>query len=393
MDHCLECRFSNSTQECLKCENNYYLSSDKTCKNCRYKYDFINNRYCRVCSDNETDLDLEKCYCDGYHILNESNNCVYCGEGCLGCILGKDNIPYCLQCYSGYALNEKKCSRCPDGCNSCYFDNNQMKCSSCYSNYALSNGKCEYCCEGCNNCIIGQNNDTSCLECDYYNYAFNSNNTCTYCGEINYLGDGCERCRYNEMKNKYECLQRFSYYDSNTEKNIYNYAFIKNEYKCLSNTEQEQFYLYGCLEANLMDNNIYECLKCKEDFISIINDKTCRKTTEINLSNNCLEVINIGNISNPIYSCNKCYNETVLITDLNNISNCFERADNLVYCLKGKYKTSGNILCDECVSLAHLNELNHSCECDYGSFGINGEFCYKCDDVYNHEAERRTKMG
>ena len=32
IDHCLECIFNNSNQECLKCEPDYYISSDKTCK-------------------------------------------------------------------------------------------------------------------------------------------------------------------------------------------------------------------------------------------------------------------------------------------------------------------------------------------------------------------------
>ena len=378
MDHCLECRFSNSTQECLKCENNYYLSSDKTCKNCHYKYDFINNRYCRVCSDNETDLDLEKCYCDGYHILNESNNCVYCGEGCLGCILGKDNIPYCLQCYSGYALNEKKCSRCPDGCNSCYFDNNQMKCSSCYSNYALLNGNCEYCEDGCNRCIIDENNNTACIECNY-NYVLNPNSSCTYCRNINYLGNGCQIWKYNEIKDKYECLQ-CRYYNIYQNEYYSYYAYINNKYQCLSNTDNRHFYLYECLEANLIENNIYECFKCNKDFIPIINDKTCRKPSEINLSNKCLEGINLGNISNPIYSCNKCNNETTLITELYNISNCFERSNMLTYCLKGKIDIYGNITCEQYVPSAHLNESNQICECDHDSFGINNLFCYKCDD-------------
>ena len=349
IDHCLDCRFNNSKQECLECESDYYyISSDKTCKRC-YEYTHIPDGNCRVCSDNHTDFEHAKCYCDTGYILNKNNTCSFYIEGCIGFIEGKDNNISCFQCVSGYVLDEQKCLKCPDGCDSCYVDNsNQTICTSCYSNYA-----------------------------------FNSNNTCTYCEYINYSGDGCERCRYNEMKNKYECLQCYSYYDSNTEKYIYNYAFIKNEYKCLSNTEQEQFYLYGCLEANLMDNNIYECLKCKEDFISIINDKTCRKTTEINLSNNCLEAINIGNISNPIYSCNKCYNETVLITDLNNISNCMERFDYLAYCIKGKYEISGDISCIECISLAHLNEATNICQCDYDSFGINEKFCYKCDDPIN----------
>jgi len=123
-------------------------------------------------------------------------------------------------------------------------------------------------------------------------------------------------------------------------------------------------------------------LKCIEDFIPIINDKTCRKTNEINLSNNCLEGINIGNETDPIYKCNKCDNKSALITNLNNISDCFERSDNLVYCSKGEIDDKDNKICTECVSLAHLNKLNgiQICECNSDSFGVRDLFCYKCDD-------------
>ena len=213
-------------------------------------------------------------------------------------------------------------------------------------------------------------------------YALNPNETCTYCGEIDYIGShGCEKCRYNESRKKYECLQYF----------YYGYVYIKNNFECLSNINIGQFYLYGCLEANFIENNKYECLKCDEDFIPIINDKICRKTSDINLSNYCLEGINIGNKSNPIYSCNKCNNETALITDLNNISNCFERNGNLVYCLKGKINNENNKICTECVSLANLNTINESqiCKCNSDSFGVRNLFCYKCDDQIKGFCSRR----
>ena len=112
----------------------------------------------------------------------------------------------------------------------------------------------------------------------------------------------------------------------------------------------------------------------------IVNDKICRKISEINLSSYCLEIINNGNISNPIFSCNKCNNETALITDINNnISDCYERTNNLVFCFKGNDYENKKI-CRECVSFAHLNETQQICECNYDSFGIRNIACYKCDD-------------
>ena len=162
---------------------------------------------------------------------------------------------------------------------------------------------------------------------------------------------------------------------------IYNNKYsLYNQF--LENIYSDDKYLYGCLEANYIKDNKYEYLKCIEDFIPIINDKTCRKTKEINLSNNCLEGINIGNESDPIYSCNKCDNKSALITNLNNISDCFERSNNLVYCSKGKIDDKDNKICTECLSLAHLNKSNETqiCKCDSDSFGVRDLFCYKCDD-------------
>ena len=118
----------------------------------------------------------------------------------------------------------------------------------------------------------------------------------------------------------------------------------------------------------------------KEGFIPIINDKTCTTVSEMKLSNFCLEGFNIRNITNPIYSCNKCNNEKVLITDKNNISNCYERTDNLIYCLKGLNDDDNKKKCFECVSFAHLNEKTKICECNFDSFGIKNISCYKCDD-------------
>ena len=139
-------------------------------------------------------------------------------------------------------------------------------------------------------------------------------------------------------------------------------------------------YLYGCLEANYIGNNKYECLKCVEEFIPLVNDRTCVEFSKTNLSNYCLEAaINIGDESNIIFSCNKCDNEKVLISNSNNISDCYERAGNLSYCEKGVKTKYGELFCIECVSHAHLN-LSKQCECNYDSFGLQNLFCYKCDD-------------
>lgn len=47
--------------------------------------------------------------------------------------------------------------------------------------------------------------------------------------------------------------------------------------------------IYWCLEANYIGNNKNECLKCVNNFIPLINDKTCINPSNNNLSNKCLE--------------------------------------------------------------------------------------------------------
>ena len=261
MNNCKKCHYTDkySKKECDECDYNYYLTYNKTCKKCK-EYVYIEHGYCRVCSDNETDYDT--CYCYSNSVLNPNNSCSYCGEGCNHCILKEDKSPYCLSCDSGTFEEENKCLICSIGCRTCILDNKgQEKCKSCYSEYALGpNETCEFCGNGCNHCIIDKDNNTSCLSC-YNDYFLEINKTCTYCGDIEYLGgSGCKRCTINSLTNKYECLEcRSEYYDSKWQ---YNYAYINNKYQCLSNTDNNNFYLYGCLEANYTSDNKYECSKC-----------------------------------------------------------------------------------------------------------------------------------
>ena len=373
--HCKRCAYTNnySKQECLECGFGYRLTSEKDCVDCE-KLSYISHGYCFDCYDDLNNLIYEDCECFSYYFINERNECSHAPNDCQKWIILEDESIYCLRCDKGYYLSIDKCLRCPKGCSDCYLENNnQIKCSSCDSYYVLLNGKCKYCYGGCDYCIIQEDNIISCQSCSKYYYAFNPNKTCTYCRDIKYLGDKCSRCQYNQIKNKYECLEC----DYEDHYNVY----IINEFQCLSNSDSKQIYLFGCLEANYTGNNKYECFKCQSSFSYIKNDKICKKSSETNLSKYCLEIVNFGDILNPIYSCNKCHNDTVLIIDSNNNrGDCYERSDNLVYCLKGIKYGDNNLLCTECIEFSHLNENNSICECDYGCFGINNLSCYKCDD-------------
>ena len=74
----------------------------------------------------------------------------------------------------------------------------------------------------------------------------------------------------------------------------YNYAYIKNTYQCLSNTNPEKIGLYGYLTALYNHSSgQYECLKCKNysyDYFSpLLNENSCIKPSSVGLSNSCTE--------------------------------------------------------------------------------------------------------
>ena len=387
MNDCLQCIYTNdyANKECLQCASDYYLTSDKTCESC-YRHD-IQNGYCWVCSDDTTNLDSASCYCSRSYLMDKNKNCSPCIEDCYTCIsTEEDEAGYCLYCDSGRILYNNKCLGCPEYCGSCAVDpdnTDQTKCVQCYSGYYLLNENCQSCGSGCNKCILDENNNIECLECQIEHYTLNPDKSCTSCSSVSYLGEGCLKCQYDDKKNSFECLEceyRYNYYSYNYDDRLSDYCYIKNEFKCLSNTDSSQIYIYGCLEANFIENDRYECLQCMKGFIPLINDKTCKVRSILGLSDFCLEAINIGDDSNPIYSCNQCNNETVLLTGVDGISDCAERSGSLAYCLKAKEDNNGNNICTECVSLANLSEENPECKCDYNSFGFINLFCYKCDD-------------
>ena len=389
LSNCQECRYDNNNNNnnnnnnqpiCAKCDDGYYPDSDGKCKNCYYKS--ISGGECYVCSINKTEYD--RCWCWGGYVKIGHSECFSCPSGCAECSYdNKTGTTECLSCYSNHVFNsDKECIYCGEHCSSCKLDkDNNTICLSCYSDSVLDNDKCLFCQYGCSNCTINPNsvykNETVCSKCDY-DYAFNpENNNCTYCSSIEQFGGeyGCERCLYNEASKNYECLECWNE----------NYTYINNTYQCFENINSSRLYFYGCLKAQyIKESGTYECFECKDDFILIKNDKTCRKLNEIDLSEGCLEVINLGTVEEPLYSCEQCLNNytKVIINSNNNKSNCYKREDDFWYCLEGLIEENGAHKCTKCVELASLNSSNQ-CECNSDSFGKNYSWCYKCDDINN----------
>ena len=347
LDHCIKCHYNDdySDKICEQCNYGFYPSNGK-CKMC--KYIRIVGGICLVCSENVGDYNRNLCWCkNGYQ-------------------KGKNPNPICFQC--------------PTGCKKC---ENPTKCIDCYSN-------CEK--DGNYNCIcngggLGNHCPPNCLKCErigsyykckecVYGFALNPhNNNCDSCEIIN---PGCRSCEYDNL-NRFNCLtcKNFDYAYTEIEKDIY---------RCFDNTKKEDIYLYGCLRAKNETegvNSRFTCSICKFPFFPI-NDKTCRTRYDLGLSPDCLKFKNLGTPDDPLYSCLKCKNYLAIVTNNSNgAKDCFQRKDNLSYCLEGYHEENNEktqiYKCLNCVEHSTLNNYN-ICECDFDSFSEDTKWCYKCDD-------------
>ena len=373
LENCEKCFFNKSNKEkveCETCDKGFYKNSTGECAKC-YEVSIVGGK-CQVCSDNKTKYDSCSCY-DGYTLI-ENSSCFKCPDKCSKCEYNiQKKSAECTECYSKYALDSnKKCIYCGDGCGYCEVDSkNNPICKYCDSGTFSENNKCLTCQDNCSKCTLDKNNKIICTEC-FYNYALNSEtNNCTYCSDIaDTGGKGCNRCIYNKNNKKYECLE-CKYND---------YTYINNTYQCLDNRNSNQADLYGCLKANYNEKTKkYECYQCKRNFMQVKNEKKCINLQEKNLSSNCLEVEYINKEEKPLYSCSKCPDNFAFVTiNSNGVKDCYERKNNLAYCLEGKIENENNI-CTKCVEHAILTKEN-KCECNFGTFGYNNSFCYECDD-------------
>ena len=378
MENCKFCHFNdNSKAECDECVDNYYKSSNGQCKKCRNIYP--TGGKCVICSDNDTEIDNDSCFCYDYYTKIGLSHCERCPKNCWHCNYNYTlNTTQCLSCNDNYGLNKNKnCTYCGSGCKTCRInETNETNCTECYSGTFLEYNKCLICNEGCSKCKINESspykNESICTICKSH-YAMNQDNQCNYCRRSDTGGFGCNYCKYNVKYSRFECTDCINNYD---------YVFINNTFQCLANNDINQVYLYGCLQAiYFKENNTYECLKCRDDFIQIVNDKTCRKIQEIGISSYCLEVENLGTPNNSLYSCKKCQAGTTHVKFISNgKKDCYSRSSNFNYCIEGEIEDNGKHICTKCVEFASINESS-LCECNPDSFGKYNELCYKCDDI------------
>ena len=408
---CSECHYEDNYEKviCDKCWDGFYMDLEGKCRECRniYQYDEYgkSSGYCKACSINETDY--ESCYCyDGFTNFN-NENCTRCPDNCKRCgYNNQTNTIDCLECYDGDSFNsDKECSNCGQGCADCTFDKkNNPVCTSCLNSYVLKKGSCESCPSGCSSCTLDKKNNPICESC--YNGYILYESGCYACPS------DCKKCEIDttsKYKNETICLECSTYYALDENKQCMNcenlpdlgcyncfynektkkygclscsngnYAYINNTYECLSNSENDN--LKNCARGIYDEKSkTYECIECRYGTKKYLDEKICKSMSDLRLSGSCQEIENIGNAKNPIYSCSKCNDNYVPIKmDSKGKKDC-EYIGNLPFCLEGEVDKNGEKKCTKCREHATLNLSTGVCECDFEYFGRDNANCYKCDD-------------
>ena len=292
LSNCKKCHYSDGVPQCDECESDYFVNSEKTCSACYYQS--ITGGECHICS---SDLMPDFCRCSSNYFLRD-DSCVHCQDNlCSECVFNEETATTkCLRCYEGYTLNsENQCVSCEERCNYCYLDNNNNSfCFNCESKkYLPDSSKCLVCPNGCSECEYDSDKkEAICTKCYDSWTLVEKDKQCNYCRSISETGEGCGNCLYNTSSEKYEC--KTCDYSYNLGYYHYDYAYVKNTFQCLSNTNPERIGLYGCiLSQYIQSSDKYECLECKNYtdnyFIPVTTDKSCIIPSSVGLSNICLE--------------------------------------------------------------------------------------------------------
>lgn len=145
--YCISCHFdSNGRDVCDECIYGYYINTWQTCSKCPCPV-YITNGTCMICSDNIKDFSKSECWCNESYVETYNGICSKCPENCYSC--NYENLNFiCYKCKIGYILNSKKeCISCGENCAYCTLDQNE-------------NPQCIKCLNG-----SYLNDDHNCLNC------------------------------------------------------------------------------------------------------------------------------------------------------------------------------------------------------------------------------------
>ena len=356
---CLSCDLSNDEQNCLTCNEGYYLpnniSERKKCKKC--------GLYMKECyEDNNNNIIPDECYppyipsgkfCMERCFIGEERNCYSCSEI-------SEKINQCEKCNPGYFLandsDKTICYMCQAGCKNCFGNILNNICYECHYGYILFEGKC------IKNCEIGEYE--FCSSC---NSEPGKNDRCQTCNEGYYLPDystdkyfnkicqkcpsNCKKCSGNFTNPKcHECINEI-YYLINDE------CFLPCQYyqmnfNCNECIDSDNFEIYSkCISCNLgyylpknrkFDENYNKCQKCSmEGCISCEGNDIYS-----NICTKCEDGLNPIKDENGIII--SCYS-TCEIGKYDKCKSCSNVADECGECHEGFQLKDG-----KCVSIYHI---------------------------------------
>ena len=314
------CFFYNIHNDfCDKCLKNYFLTNLKKCKN--------NPKGIKNCIlYNNTENCIK---CDKNYYLN-NNKCKYIDIKVKNCDFYK-NINICQICKKGYFLTENfTCEK--SKIENCIEQNNKDTCKKCRPNFGFfeKNGKisCSFLTKI--NCMkINQNFPYNCISCENFYYedngeCFPNTNFIKNC-EIYESEDSCRKCKkqyilnYKKKKcfsNNLKKIEKDEKFKKNSEnlKNVKNLDLIEN---CVNNKEKTKICLicdYGyvfyknkcikCEKATFEKGCLYceiyyseKCLLCKSGYFMDFDGICIKNNTEFILQRENIEIRNFLNFS------------------------------------------------------------------------------------------------
>ena len=413
--HCLKCKFEDGTNDvkCIECANGYYLS-DGVCYPCYNKPQSITDGTCYkyYCPGKSNHNTISYCGCNSYFVLTPQNTCTSCPSNCKTCYYDQSsNSGKCSKCNSGFTLTpQKTCIPCPSNCLSCDYDqsSNSAKCYECKSGFALNYiAECTSCGAYCSSCYLENISNVICTDC-YSNYILTEEKIC----ELLNVPENCngyQKRRFNN-KNEVTCTSCLSYYtlDAINNKCLSCPSYCSrchfdssNQFYCddcsndyvLNSNKLCEFCSYntliggeGCIHC-IYDSGINKCTQCRNDYIFISNDYTCKLPSEVNLNVTCAEATRLGNGK---YSCNKCRaGNYALIVRFNSTNDCYPSENEIDNCVNGYEDEDNNLTCTKCIynyrfiwnSTYGKNVCDNKCASDYFfNYNLDIRGCYRCDD-------------
>ena len=380
---CKECKAEGKNDECLSCNEGYYLDENFSKKYCRE----ITIENCQNATNkNGSEICLN---CSSGYILHENGCFKTCvtggGEKCKTCNPIFEKRMFCGSCNENYFLyngeRSTECLNCfgtGDFCFDCDYIAGERVCLQCYDGYVLINGSCfRNCTSDCKNCYFDGKNAGLCLECEENSFLRNYDN-----GEYDiYIVDAHQSTHVYNDSSDVSDIYSYIYSDNSTLVKAYKYGFCDycgNCKTCLPKLDNEyELFCFSCQEGyNLIDN---KCEDVQCDISSYTNHQclTCDK----NEKNKCASCHPGYFLNTTNGKCISCIDNCELCEEKNKCLKCKENyeltADNkrcAIGCHKGQ-----NELCKEC----DKNSLSKCGSCNEGYFlptNLDPRICRKCPD-------------